>query len=116
MSYYVHNGINVYGLLLDASNAFDRVNYCTLFRVLLDRGFCFMYIRLLLNMYTNQKLCCRWLEEFSETFTATNGVKQGGVISPILICVYMYGLLIMDMAVIWLLYGCCFCWSFRLCR
>ncbi len=25
----------------------------------------------------------------SETFTATNGVKQDGVISPILFCVYM---------------------------
>ncbi len=39
MSYYVHNGTNVYGLLLNASNAFDRVNYCKLFRLLLDRGF-----------------------------------------------------------------------------
>ncbi len=28
VSYYVHNGTNVYGLLLDASKAFDRVNYC----------------------------------------------------------------------------------------
>ncbi len=44
-------------------------------------------------MYTNQKLCVRWQDEFSETFTATNGVKQGGVISPILFCVYMDGLL-----------------------
>ncbi len=44
-------------------------------------------------MYTNQILCVRWQDEFSETFTATNGVKQGGVISPILFCVYMDGLL-----------------------
>ncbi|MBL0687060.1 MAG: hypothetical protein JJV94_04450 [Sulfurospirillum sp.] len=28
ISYYVHNGTNVYGLLLDASKAFDQVNYC----------------------------------------------------------------------------------------
>ncbi len=37
-SYYVQNGTNVYGLLLDASKAFDRVNHCKLFRLLLDRG------------------------------------------------------------------------------
>ncbi len=56
VSYYVHNGTNVYGLLLDASKAFDKVNYCTLFGLLLDRGFCPMYSRLSLIMYTNQKL------------------------------------------------------------
>ncbi len=31
ISYYVHNGSNVYGLMLDASKAFDHVNYCKLF-------------------------------------------------------------------------------------
>ncbi len=93
MSYYVHNGTNGYGLLLEASKAFNRVNYYKLFRLLLDRGFCPMYSRLLLNMYTNQKLPVRWQDGFSETFTATNGVKQGGVIFPILLCVYMVGLL-----------------------
>ena len=92
-SYYVHNGTNVYGLLLDASKAFDRVNYCKLFRILLDRGFCPMYSRLMLNMYTSQKLRVRWKGEVSELFSASNGVKQGGVISPILFCVYMDGLL-----------------------
>ncbi len=89
----MHNGTNVYGLLLYASKAFDMVNYCKLFRLLLDRGFCPMYSRLLLNMCTNQKLHVRWQDEFCETFTATNGVKQDRVISPILFCVYMDGLL-----------------------
>lgn len=93
VSYFVHNGTNVYGMLLDASKAFDRVNYCKLFRLLLDRGFCPMYSRLLINMYTNQKLRVRWNGTISECFSATNGVKQGGVISPILFCVYMDGLL-----------------------
>ncbi len=93
VSYSVHNGTNVYGLLLDASKVFDRVNYCMLFRLLLDRGVCPMYSRLLLNMYTNNKLHVRWQDQFSETFTATNSVKQGGVISPILFCVYIDGLL-----------------------
>ncbi len=49
--------------------------------------------RLFPNMYINKKLHIRWQDEFSEKFTATNGVKKGGVISPILFCVYMDGLL-----------------------
>ena len=80
-------GSNVYGLLLDASKAFDRLNYCKLFRTLMNRGVCPMYSRLLLNMYTNQKLRVRCNAEFSDSFPATNGVKQGGVISPFLFCV-----------------------------
>ncbi len=76
ISYYVHNGANVYGLLLDANKAFDQVNYCKLFHILIDRGFCPMYSRLLLIMYSNQKLRFRWNSEFSELVSVTNGMKQ----------------------------------------
>ncbi len=37
ISYYVNNGSNVYSLMLDASKAFDIVNYCQLFRILLEK-------------------------------------------------------------------------------
>ena len=50
--------------------------------------------RLLLNMYVNQRLRVRWVDTLSETFGVTNGVKQGGVISPIFYCVYIDGLLL----------------------
>ena len=93
IAYYVNNGSNVYGLMLDASKAFDRVNYCKLFRILIDRNVCPLYCRLLLNMYVNQKLRVRWNNTHSPYFNVTNGVKQGGVISPILFCIYMDGLL-----------------------
>ncbi len=52
-----------------------------------------MYSRLVLNMNTNQKLRFRWNSEFSELFSVSNDMKQGGVISTILFCVYMDGLL-----------------------
>ena len=44
-------------------------------------------------MYLNQTLRVRWGDTFSESFTVSNGVKQGGVISPIFYCVYMDELL-----------------------
>ena len=56
ISYFVNKGSNVYGLVLDAIKAFDRINYCKLFRILLKRNINPLIRRLLLNMYTNQKL------------------------------------------------------------
>ena len=48
ISYYNANDSNVYALMLDASKAFDRVNYCKLFRVLLKRKVSPLVLRLLL--------------------------------------------------------------------
>ncbi len=93
ISYYAHNGSNVYSLILDASKAFDCVNYCNLFRILLERKLCPLYYRLLLNMYTNQKLRVRWKSISSPYFNVSNYIKQVGVISPILFCIYMDQLL-----------------------
>ena len=42
--------------------------------------------------YTHQKMCIRWGNAFSPSFTVSNGVKQGGIISPILFNVCMDGL------------------------
>ena len=94
VSYFVNNKTNVYGLLLDASKAFDRVNFIKLFYILISRNICPMVCRLLLYMYVNQKLRVRWVDTLSEAFGVKNGVKQGGVISPIFYCVYIDGLLL----------------------
>ncbi len=44
-------------------------------------------------MYINQKLRVRWKSTHSPYFNVTNSIKQGGVISPILFCIDMDGLL-----------------------
>lgn len=56
ISYYISNKSSIYSLMLDASKAFDRVNYCKLFKKLIERKMCPMFIRLLIHMYTNQNL------------------------------------------------------------
>ena len=94
VSYFVSKKNNVYGLLLDASKAFDRISYVKLFYCLLSRNVCPFICRLLLNMYTMQKLRVRWNGTHSECFSVSNGVKQGGVISPILFCIYIDDLLL----------------------
>ena len=85
---------NAFVLMLDASKAFDRVNYCKLFRELLKREMSTLVLRLLLFMYTNQTLRVKWGSVMSESFTVMNGVKQGGVLSPVFFAVYTDGLLL----------------------
>ena len=93
ISYFNHKGSAVYSLVLDATKAFDRINYCKLFKILLERNINPLICRLLLYMYTNQKLRVKWANEYSGEFTVSNGVKQGGVISPLLYCIYIDGLI-----------------------
>ena len=82
------NKSSVCSLLLDASKAFDRVNCCKLFAELLEGNICPLLLRLLLFMYTRQSLRVKWRNTVSSEFTVSNGVKQGGVLSPILFATY----------------------------
>ncbi len=92
ISYYNSNRSNLYIVLLDATKAFDSVDYCKLFRKLIDRNIWPSVLRLLIYMYTNQSLWLKLWNHFSDMFNAQNGVKQGEILSPILFAFYMDGL------------------------
>ena len=94
IEYYKSKGSSVHVLLLDASKAFDRVDYIKLFDKLIKRGMSPLTTRLLLNMYIQQKLQVKWNNHKSYKFNVTNGVRQGGVLSPFLFSVYMDELLV----------------------
>ena len=78
--------------MLDASKALDRVNFWLLFQKLLSRNVPLFIVRILAMWYTHQKRCIRWGNAISLSFTVFDGVKQGGIISPIIFNVYMDGL------------------------
>jgi hypothetical protein len=94
VSYYLNQGSPVFCTFLDASKAFDRVNYCKLFRLLMKRDLPACIIRVLMNMYTGHLIRISWAGVMSGYFNALNGVKQGGVVSPVLFCIYIDDLLV----------------------
>ena len=79
----------VYVCYLDASKAFDRLNYWVLFRKLLDRKTPILVVKLLTAWYTSQRFSVLWDGIMSDGFNVANGVRQGGVLSPHLFGVYM---------------------------
>ena len=87
--HYIANGSSMYVTMLDASKAFDKVNHSKLFTKLIDRGCPSFIVRILYYWYRTQKFTVRWCCSFSEFFTVSNGVKQGGILSPHLFNVYM---------------------------
>ena len=101
---------NVYSCILDASKAFDRVNHYVLFDKLVKRGVPLYIVRILVFWYNVQKMydgiircltvfislhglpktyCLGMNLPFFDSFSVSNGVRQGGIHSPYLFCVYM---------------------------
>ena len=89
---YQRLGSSVYLCFLDASNAFDRINHDTLFKKLVNRNVPAYIVRLLVFWYSHQQMFVKWGNVTSSVFTVSNGVRQGGVLSPYLFNVYMDGL------------------------
>lgn len=94
VDHYLEGNSNVYCCLLDASKAFDKVHYGKLFTMLLTKQISPCILRLLINSYVRQEACVAWDSYKSEYFKQGNGVKQGGVLSPILFTMYIDSLLV----------------------
>ena len=86
--YSSHNS-TVFLCFIDASRAFDRINHAKLFQKMLDRGTPKHIVRLLVFWYANQKMQVKWGNVTSSHFAVSNGVRQGGILSPILFNIYM---------------------------
>ena len=93
VKHYMKQGGKVYACLLDASKAFDRIRFDFLFDILIARRLPAVFIRLLMDSYQRQMLRTGWMGNMSQSFTVSNGVKQGGVASPVMFTLYVDELL-----------------------
>ena len=89
IDFYHSQSTSIYMCFMDASKAFDRVNHWTLFKKLIDRGTPLIFVRIIMQWYTTQTACVRWGSALSDNFLITNGVRQGGILSPLFFNVYM---------------------------
>ena len=71
------------------SKAFDKVNHYALFLKLMERHVPVCLINLLANWYENVFISVRWGQSLSKLVRLTTGVRQGGVLSPVLFAVYV---------------------------
>ena len=93
LSHYLNNQSQVCTCFIDATKAFDCLSHDKLFELLLKRKLPEIALRALLDLYQRQMLRTVWKGHYSRLFSATNGIRQGGVISPMLFCVYIDELL-----------------------
>ena len=61
INHYLCNGSHVYSCLLDASKAFDKVHYGTMFSILLNRNVPYCIIRLLMVTSLIAVLILMWI-------------------------------------------------------
>ena len=88
INYFTNRNSPVYLCLLDMTKAFDHVKLDILFEKLRKR-IPVLFVRLVLYTYINQKCCVKWSGSTSSSFSISNGVRQGAVISPVLFNLYM---------------------------
>jgi hypothetical protein len=60
-----------------------------MFQLLIQKNICPAIWKFPALQYANQVCCVKWLDSILTSFTVSNGVKQGGVLSPILFNIYM---------------------------
>lgn len=89
ISYYNDMTSPVYTSFLDLSKAFDRVNNWILLKKFIERGMPKLYIRFFCYWFKSQQFALKWKSTVSQFFNVTNGVKQGGILSPVFFNVFI---------------------------
>jgi len=74
---------------LDLSKAFDRVDHFALLQLLIDRHLPKNIIGVLHGWYLRCFVCVCWRGSYSYWFHILAGVRQGGILSPLLFAVYI---------------------------
>ncbi len=72
VQYYKQHNSPIFTCFLDASKAFDRINFWCLFDKLIARGVPLLLVRLLSYWYNTQYFCIKWGNATSTFFNTSN--------------------------------------------
>ena len=89
IEHFKNRSTSVYVAFLDAIKAFDKINHWLLFKKLIERQMPLYLVTILCYWYRHQVMFVRWGSSLSTGFRVTNGVRQGGILSPLLFNVYI---------------------------
>jgi len=89
VDHYVADNSTVNVCALDISKAFDRVDHFALLQSLMDRNLPRNFTGVLLDLLLESFVCVRWGGILSFWYRITAGVRQGGILSPVLFAIYM---------------------------
>src|SRR6218665_3282926 len=89
VDYFTRYGSSVNLCALDMSKAFDKVNHYALFNKLMDRQVPRVVVTTLMTWYSLSAAVVKWDNILSDMITLNCGVRQGGVLSPVLFAVYV---------------------------
>ena len=84
----------VYVVLLDVKKAFDTVQHAGLFNKLQKVGITGQALNFIRQWYDHSTCSVLWNGKPSRTISISQGVKQGGVLSPVLYSLYVNDLLV----------------------
>ena len=85
---YKNNNTNMFVAFLDASKAFNNISHNILFERLRNKNVPIYLINFLNYWYRNQRIYIKWGSYNSDSFSVANGVRQGGILSPLLYNIY----------------------------
>ena len=89
VKYFTKTGSKVYCSFFDASKAFDKVLHNGIFKKLLDTGIPVSFVQLLRYWYSNLQCRVKWNNVLGDIFPVLCGVRQAGVLSPVLFELYI---------------------------
>ena len=90
---YITKGGKAFALFIDLSKAFDNVNHFILGKILVQRNVPPDIVLLLMYYLRNQKARIVWNGVKGKYYTIEKGVRQGGILSPLLFKLYIDDLL-----------------------
>ena len=88
VDHYTRNNYTINICALDLTKAYDRVNHDILFLKLMERKVPKSYMLILKNWYDKILLSVRRGDSLSPWTSLLSGVRQGGILSPVLFAIF----------------------------